>query len=201
MLRLRCLQPLSRLAAYPRAPLPPSSSHLIHIHPFPVTAAQLTHSTAAFGSGVHLRRFGWWSAAPAAPAAAASAANAAVSSSPASVAAAPAAAASPASALAEAAADSATQFASAAVATTTPVNVATMASGVGWPTDWLEALLNSLHSTTGLPWWATIACATLIFRSIMFPLVVKQMKNIGQVRHTCSSLQGSVLTSLRRWQS
>ncbi len=83
----------------------------------------------------------------------------------------------------------------------TPVNVATMASGIGWPTDWLEALLNSLHSTTGLPWWATIACATVIFRSVMFPLVVKQMKNIGQVRHTCNSLQGSVLTSLRRWQS
>jgi len=186
MLRFRCLQPLSRLAASARAPLPPSSSsNLVHIQRFPAAASQLTPSTPAFVAGVHLRRFGWWSAAPAAPAAAASS-NAAVGTTTASAAAvsAPVAAASPACAIAEAAADTATQVASATVATVTPVNVAAIASGIGWPTDWLEVLLNSLHSTMGVPWWATIACATVIFRSIMFPLVVKQMKNIGQVRRS-----------------
>ena len=187
MLRFRCLQPLSRLAASARAPLPSSSSsNLVHIQRFPAAASQLTPSTPAFVAGVHLRRFGWWSAAPAAPAAAASSVNAAVGTTTASAAAvsAPVAAASPACAIAEAAADTATQVASATVATVTPVNVAAIASGIGWPTDWLEVLLNSLHSTMGVPWWATIACATVIFRSIMFPLVVKQMKNIGQVRRT-----------------
>jgi YidC/Oxa1 family membrane protein insertase len=97
------------------------------------------------------------------------------------VAVAPVAASVPSTTVIGIAADVASQSTSTAITTASPVNVASVASGIGWPTDWLEALLNSLHSAVGLPWWATIACATVIFRSAMIPLVVKQMKNIGQV--------------------
>jgi hypothetical protein len=69
-----------------------------------------------------------------------------------------------------------------------PTSVAA-ASGIGWPTDWLEALLSTMHSAAGLPWWMTIACATVIFRSAMVPLVVKQMKNIGQANTRTSLAQ------------
>jgi hypothetical protein len=162
MLRFRSLQPALRAAASARATL--------HLH----AAAPLV------APGVCVRRFGWFSAAPAvasttAPAAAATSAVGG-SSAGAAAAAAPVVAAAPANNVVGIAAEIASQ--SAAVTTGTS---ASAASGIGWPTDWLEALLNSLHSSAGLPWWVTIACATVIFRSAMIPLVVKQMRNIGQV--------------------
>lgn len=175
MLRFRSLQPFVRIASSVRL-LPPALSS----HPL-----QVQSTVIPLNASLCVRRFGWFSSAPAAaaaPALAATASAAPVSVATASmgsssaVAAAPVAAA-PVTQVVEVAAGSAAAAASSA----TPVNVASAASGIGWPTDWLEALLSSMHTAAGLPWWATIACATLIFRSAMFPLVVKQMKNIGQV--------------------
>jgi membrane protein insertase Oxa1/YidC/SpoIIIJ len=178
MLRFRSLQPFVRITSSVGL-LPPALSS----HPL-----QVQSTVIPLNASLCVRRFGWFSSAPAAAAAAPASASAAsataapVSAASASmgsssaVAAAPVAAA-PVTQVVEIAADSAAAAASSA----TPVNVASAASGIGWPTDWLEALLSSMHTAAGLPWWATIACATLIFRSAMFPLVVKQMKNIGQV--------------------
>ena len=188
MLRFRSLQPFVRIASSVRV-LPPALSS----HPL-----QVQSTVIPLNASLCVRRFGWFSSAPAAAApasaSAASAAAAPVSAATAAtgsssaVAAAPVAAA-PVTQVVEIAANSAAAAASSA----TPVNAASAASGIGWPTDWLEALLNSMHTAAGLPWWATIACATLVFRSAMFPLVVKQMKNIGQVM--CAILHGPIYTA------
>lgn len=181
MLRFRSLQPALRAAASARATL--------RLH---AAAPLFAPAAPLFAPAVCVRRFGWFSAAPAAASttasAAATSAAVGVSSAGAAAAAAPVVAAAPANNVVGIAAELASQSAAASTATSTVVtasssaSAASAASGIGWPTDWLEALLNSLHSSAGLPWWATIACATVIFRSAMIPLVVKQMKNIGQVR-------------------
>eukprot|EP00958_Prasinococcus_capsulatus_P004452 scaffold412_cov388-Prasinococcus_capsulatus_cf.AAC.26 len=37
--------------------------------------------------------------------------------------------------------------------------------------------LTYLHEMTGLPWWSTIAVATVLFRFVMFPFMIMQLKN------------------------
>ncbi|ODV84263.1 hypothetical protein CANARDRAFT_201470 [[Candida] arabinofermentans NRRL YB-2248] len=39
-----------------------------------------------------------------------------------------------------------------------------------WPSDIIQYLLEAVHVTTGLPWWATIAVTTLGCRLALFPL-------------------------------
>ena len=54
-------------------------------------------------------------------------------------------------------------------------------------------LLAYVHELTGVPWWASIVVTTVLFRTIMFPLMIMQLKNthgltqarpeIDKVRH------------------
>ncbi|KAG7848813.1 hypothetical protein KL941_001631 [Ogataea angusta] len=39
-----------------------------------------------------------------------------------------------------------------------------------WPSDLIQATLEAVHVTTGLPWWATIAATTLGIRFALLPL-------------------------------
>lgn len=57
-----------------------------------------------------------------------------------------------------------------------------MAQGFG-PTALVERLLELTHVYTGLPWWGTIAVATLMVRVVLFPLYVKSSANAAKMSH------------------
>ena len=40
----------------------------------------------------------------------------------------------------------------------------------------VQGALEALHTTTGLPWWATIACSAISIRAALFPFVLYQIK-------------------------
>lgn len=42
-----------------------------------------------------------------------------------------------------------------------------------WPADIIQQTLEYVHVYSGLPWWATIACTTIGFRLLLFPLFMK----------------------------
>ena len=44
------------------------------------------------------------------------------------------------------------------------------------PVGVTAAALEAAHATTGLPWWATIACGAVAVRVALFPFTVKQAK-------------------------
>jgi len=47
----------------------------------------------------------------------------------------------------------------------------------GWmPYSFVESLFETLHTYTGLPWWATIAIGTLTMRAVTFPIFVNSRK-------------------------
>ncbi|XP_054160946.1 mitochondrial inner membrane protein OXA1L-like [Oppia nitens] len=55
------------------------------------------------------------------------------------------------------------------------------------PMGWVLHMLESFHSV--MPWWATIAVATLCFRIAMFPLVIKAQKNAMLMNQIMPELQ------------
>jgi hypothetical protein len=113
MLRFRSAQLIVRVAVQSRASLAVSCSPLHRAQQFPT----------AFVHGLSIRRFGWFSSAPAAAAAPASATSAAVAAAPISA----ITAAAPAGNVSEIAASVASEAASSSVAAAAPVNVATIA--------------------------------------------------------------------------
>ncbi|KAF0852417.1 mitochondrial OXA complex Oxa1 subunit (core chaperone) [Andalucia godoyi] len=52
---------------------------------------------------------------------------------------------------------------------------------ISYPSDWLGSALESIHASTGLPWWITILTTTVVFRVATLPLVVKQMRNTANL--------------------
>lgn len=57
-----------------------------------------------------------------------------------------------------------------------------LAQGYG-PTALVERLLEVTHVYTGLPWWGSIAVATLLVRVVLFPLYVKSSANAAKMSH------------------
>jgi len=55
------------------------------------------------------------------------------------------------------------------------VHDATSAGGFD-PVGLAAAALETAHTTTGLPWWATIACGAVAVRAALFPFTLKQAK-------------------------
>lgn len=53
---------------------------------------------------------------------------------------------------------------------------------VGGPVDLATYLLHNIHMTTGLPWWGTLAAATLCVRTFMFPIVIRSTKNVQRLQ-------------------
>lgn len=49
------------------------------------------------------------------------------------------------------------------------------------PVGLVQILLDSLHATTGLPWWGTIAMTTVMLRICLFPLSVKFARNAAKM--------------------
>ncbi|KAG2172019.1 hypothetical protein INT43_001496, partial [Umbelopsis isabellina] len=57
------------------------------------------------------------------------------------------------------------------------------------PVGALEAALEAIHVTTGLPWWAAIAATTVAIRTLMLPLMVKVQRNNARVANINPDLQ------------
>ena len=55
------------------------------------------------------------------------------------------------------------------------LNDAASASGFD-PVGLTAAALEAAHATSGLPWWATVACGAVAVRAALFPFTVKQAK-------------------------
>jgi hypothetical protein len=55
--------------------------------------------------------------------------------------------------------------------------LATAYEGAWAPTRGLLWVLESVHESTGLPWWGTVALATVGMRACTFPLMLMQIKN------------------------
>ncbi|KAJ3039585.1 Mitochondrial inner membrane protein oxa1 [Rhizophlyctis rosea] len=52
----------------------------------------------------------------------------------------------------------------------------------GWsPVGIAEQLLEAVYVTTGLPWWATIACTTVLIRITLFPIVIKMQRSLRKM--------------------
>nr|KJB39712.1 hypothetical protein B456_007G026600 [Gossypium raimondii] len=65
-----------------------------------------------------------------------------------------------------------------AVASQAPaVNEVAVAAADCWlPVASLQYVIDSIHSFTGLNWWASIAAATLLIRGATLPLLINQLK-------------------------
>ncbi|KAI1319218.1 Mitochondrial inner membrane protein oxa1l [Mortierella claussenii] len=51
------------------------------------------------------------------------------------------------------------------------------------PVGGLETLLEAVHISTGLPWWATIAATTVIIRTALIPFIVKLQGNTARLHN------------------
>ncbi|KAF5395858.1 hypothetical protein PHET_10955, partial [Paragonimus heterotremus] len=49
-----------------------------------------------------------------------------------------------------------------------------------WPSGWYQAILESLHVSLELPWWAAIATTTVLIRLFLFPLIIKQRRSLAR---------------------
>ena len=67
----------------------------------------------------------------------------------------------------------------------------------GWgPTAMMQTLLENVHFYTGLPWWASIAVATLTVRAVVFPLYLRSTDTsarMAAVRPLTKELQPKML--------
>ncbi|KAA3679054.1 YidC/Oxa1 family membrane protein insertase, partial [Paragonimus westermani] len=49
-----------------------------------------------------------------------------------------------------------------------------------WPSGWYQAVLESLHVSLELPWWAAIATTTVLIRLCLFPLIINQRRSLAR---------------------
>ncbi|KAL9670668.1 hypothetical protein QQ045_008225 [Rhodiola kirilowii] len=59
--------------------------------------------------------------------------------------------------------------------------VAIAAADSFFPVAALQYLIDGVHNVTGLPWWASIALTTLMIRSAVIPVLIKQLKATSQL--------------------
>ncbi|KAK3872004.1 hypothetical protein Pcinc_022892 [Petrolisthes cinctipes] len=60
----------------------------------------------------------------------------------------------------------------------------------GWtPVGIMQNCLEYLHISANLPWWATIAIATVMLRTMIFPLVLKSQRNAAKMHNNLPQLQ------------
>ncbi|TGZ73015.1 hypothetical protein CRM22_001755 [Opisthorchis felineus] len=49
-----------------------------------------------------------------------------------------------------------------------------------WPSGWYQAVLEALHVSLDLPWWAAIAATTLCIRLCLFPFIIGQRRSLAK---------------------
>ncbi|KAJ7547976.1 hypothetical protein O6H91_08G112000 [Diphasiastrum complanatum] len=78
-------------------------------------------------------------------------------------------------------------------------------SNVHSPVDAVIAMLDAVHTTTGVPWWLTIAGSTMALRASLFPLTIIQLKKVSKFSNLWPKLPppiskyGSGKTYLEQW--
>lgn len=75
-----------------------------------------------------------------------------------------------------------TDLLTSAVAVAEPA-FSTIGLGGYWPIGLIQNALEFTHMNLGLPWWASIVCLTIVFRSLLFPLVVKGHTNAAKMNN------------------
>ncbi|KAI8059317.1 60Kd inner membrane protein-domain-containing protein [Gongronella butleri] len=68
------------------------------------------------------------------------------------------------------------------------------------PVGALEAMLEAVHVTMGLPWWATIAAATVLVRTALLPLIIKLQRNNARLMNINPDVQ-RIMGNLKTAQS
>jgi YidC/Oxa1 family membrane protein insertase len=66
------------------------------------------------------------------------------------------------------------------------------AYGIGqgnWPSEYIERFLEDIHIYTGLPWWATIVCATFAARLILLPMTLGTLRNAQRLRNLAPEMK------------
>ncbi|KAG0726622.1 Mitochondrial inner membrane protein OXA1L [Chionoecetes opilio] len=60
----------------------------------------------------------------------------------------------------------------------------------GWtPVGLIQSALETMHVSLGMPWWLTIALATVMLRTLIFPLVVVGQRNAAKMNNNMPQLQ------------
>ena len=49
------------------------------------------------------------------------------------------------------------------------------------PVGLIHYMLDFLHLTVGLPWWASIVAGTVVFRAVVFPIMIKGQVNTARL--------------------
>lgn len=66
------------------------------------------------------------------------------------------------------------------------------------PVEYLQNFVVSVHDISGLPWWATVMCTTVLLRSsVTVPLAIYQNYILGKVHHIQLEL-GELVKELRK---
>lgn len=68
-----------------------------------------------------------------------------------------------------------------------------------WPPGLIQHVLEIVHVTTGLPWWATIALTTVAVRAALFPLFIKSsdtMAKNSKIKPQLDELQAELHSSV-----
>src|SRR5690554_2895146 len=66
------------------------------------------------------------------------------------------------------------------------------------PIEWLSNVLQVVHDTSGLPWWATIAVCTLCVRLPLFPLMAANIKRSSRIKPLMAQLQMELKAAIER---
>ncbi|CAH8437720.1 unnamed protein product [Schistosoma turkestanicum] len=81
-----------------------------------------------------------------------------------------------------------------------------------WPSGWYQSLLETLHVHLELPWWGAIAASTIIIRLCVFPIMIRQRRQMAnytnvipqftilQERLTRARLSGNYIEVMRTSQ-
>lgn len=79
------------------------------------------------------------------------------------------------------------------------------------PVEYLQTFVVNLHDTTGLPWWATIICTTVLLRSVItVPLAVYQNYITGKLQNLGGELnelakelrkEVAIATKMYKWDN
>jgi len=59
----------------------------------------------------------------------------------------------------------------------------------GYPSGWLQSLMELLHIETDLPWWQAIVATTICLRIVVLPIMVTAQKNMARMNNHQPTLQ------------
>lgn len=61
--------------------------------------------------------------------------------------------------------------------------------GHGWPSGWMQTVLEFMHIDIGLPWWQAIGLTTICLRCVVFPIMVIAQKNMVKLNEHQPAMQ------------